>query len=209
MKSCCWDTQLKTLYFKINTCVLSQSVASVRIVFPIKQTYLQLFWGKYLWFQQMALNKPNIFLCSHMPYPKKTNMLEIWSLQTQAIVVGVGMGVCVCVLVCARTRLSLCLPFLLSKALMRTDTAAAKFILMQSENIKLIQRIGSIGAIRIAVGVQYISIYNPNVVVVFKHVYRKIHIKYFFVSYLFPASHKPCEKILCMHVNDKYIFHTS
>lgn len=45
------------------------------------------------------------FLCSHMPYPKKTNMLEIGSLHLQAIVVGVG----VCVLcVCARKCMCTC-----------------------------------------------------------------------------------------------------
>lgn len=65
------------------------------------------------------------FLCPYMPYPKKTNMMEIWSLQIQAIVACV----CVCVCLC----LSLCLPGLFSKHLMHTETAVAKFIIMQSE----------------------------------------------------------------------------
>lgn len=73
----------------------------------------------------MAVSKQHIFFVN-MPYPKKTNIMEIWSLQTQAIVLYmcVWCGVCVC--------LSLCLPSLLSKHL---NTAAAKFILMQSGNL--------------------------------------------------------------------------
>ena len=86
---------------------------------------------KFLRCQQMAMSKQKYFLCSHMPYPKKTNTSEIWSLQTQAIVF-----VCVCVCVCECVCFSLCLPFLLSKHLMHTDTAAAKFIPMRSEKKK-------------------------------------------------------------------------
>lgn len=77
----------------------------------------------------------NCFLCSYMPYPKKTNMMEIWSLHIQAIVQQVCMGERVHTHACMRAFLSLCLPCFFQSALMHRDTAATLILVEEIKRI--------------------------------------------------------------------------
>lgn len=120
--------QNQTIQFNTNIWTLNPTLVCHHSLWPqlehwpdetqliAEPTYLQ-FW-KALPFQQMAMSKQKYFLSSHMPYPKKTNMMGIWALQIQAIV-------------CVRVWLTLCLPCLLfGAALLRPDCAATEYILM-------------------------------------------------------------------------------